>query len=441
MKEQIYRRLIEESPIPYIGIKLIRDEGTEAIRVKILDVNKSFVYTFKKSAEELQKAHMHEKMAPDDYRDFLQKLQEADDDGHHIFRCDYKDGYVLNIEVYTFGADEYHLRVTRIGRRNNELGKLIEQSPFATWVKDRNGKYIEVNKQFLKIFNVTYDEVIGKCGEEIWEEHKAQHFNARHQQVIRENVVHRETDIINVPQLGERYFEMVRCPYTDETGNIILGVIGLAIEVTDKVKLRESIARNEKNFLDMANNIDELIIIRDEKKALYVSPYFETLYQFKPDALYEDMESWYKHWDLVEFLGEPEPYSCTEIDHATFRVVKHGVIDKWLQSKFVPIFDEHGNMIKKIGMIKDITDKKKIEDDIDNLRMEFFSNISHEFRTPIQIIMSALQMTQHITQKLDDEIREELHKYEGIIAQNGRRLIKLVNNLIDTTKINSGNFE
>ncbi|MGL4737933.1 MAG: sensor histidine kinase, partial [Cellulosilyticaceae bacterium] len=46
-----------------------------------------------------------------------------------------------------------------------------------------------------------------------------------------------------------------------------------------------------------------------------------------------------------------------------------------------------------------------------------------------------------ITQKLDDEIREELHKYEGIIAQNGRRLIKLVNNLIDTTKINSGNFE
>jgi PAS domain S-box-containing protein len=78
---------------------------------------------------------------------------------------------------------------------------------------------------------------------------------------------------------------------------------------------------------------------------------------------------------------------------------------------------------------------------LDSLKNNFFSNLSHELRTPLSVIMSALQLLK--TQRENDKsgITDKHEKYFNIMQQNCYRQLRLVNNMIDITKIDSGFFE
>ncbi|MCY6371294.1 Cache 3/Cache 2 fusion domain-containing protein [Clostridium ganghwense] len=76
----------------------------------------------------------------------------------------------------------------------------------------------------------------------------------------------------------------------------------------------------------------------------------------------------------------------------------------------------------------------------DQLKTEFFANISHELKTPLNIIFSTAQLFDFYinNEKINTT---KLNKYTGILKQNCYRLLRLVNNLIDVTKIDSGFME
>ncbi|MCU9809046.1 HAMP domain-containing histidine kinase [Paraclostridium sp. AKS46] len=72
--------------------------------------------------------------------------------------------------------------------------------------------------------------------------------------------------------------------------------------------------------------------------------------------------------------------------------------------------------------------------------MDFLANISHELRTPINLILSSLQVINLKMNLLDEDLFKYFRRYLNIVDQNGKRLLKLVNNLIDTTRLESGCF-
>lgn len=77
----------------------------------------------------------------------------------------------------------------------------------------------------------------------------------------------------------------------------------------------------------------------------------------------------------------------------------------------------------------------------DRIKTEFFSNISHELRTPINVIFSALQMHEIKLKDYYSFRNNSTFKYTKIMKQNCYRLLRLVNNIIDVTKIDSGYFD
>lgn len=78
----------------------------------------------------------------------------------------------------------------------------------------------------------------------------------------------------------------------------------------------------------------------------------------------------------------------------------------------------------------------------DRLKTEFFANISHELRTPLNVICSAIQMNDFLLSKMSiEQDKEALKKYSKIMKQNSYRLIRLINNLIDITKLDAGYFK
>lgn len=92
----------------------------------------------------------------------------------------------------------------------------------------------------------------------------------------------------------------------------------------------------------------------------------------------------------------------------------------------------------------DITKDKLLREELhfSKLKLEVFSNLSHELKTPLNLSYSALQMLD--IQKRDILCEKEstiLGKYTKIIKQNHYRLLRLVNNIVDITKINSNSYD
>lgn len=103
-----------------------------------------------------------------------------------------------------------------------------------------------------------------------------------------------------------------------------------------------------------------------------------------------------------------------------------------------------------LAYINDVTEKNKMimenkkllqqTIEYDKLKTEFFGNISHEIRTPLNIIISAIQLLNSLHDDSDsyDKFISAFEKYIKIMKQNAYRLLRLINNIIDLTKIDSG---
>ncbi|WP_373365613.1 SpoIIE family protein phosphatase [Mycobacterium kansasii] len=72
--------------------------------------------------------------------------------------------------------------------------------------------------------------------------------------------------------------------------------------------------------------------------------------------------------------------------------------------------------------------------ELDRAKTTFFSNISHEFRTPLTLIIGPVAELRRRTPGLDEQARQELE----VVHRNGLRLAKLVNTLLDFSRIEAG---
>ena len=88
--------------------------------------------------------------------------------------------------------------------------------------------------------------------------------------------------------------------------------------------------------------------------------------------------------------------------------------------------------------IKELNENLSME----SMRNEFFANLSHEFKTPLNIILGTMQLINKNIENDNITYNENfnLRKYNNVIKQNSYRLLKLLNNLIDITRIDAGYY-
>lgn len=103
--------------------------------------------------------------------------------------------------------------------------------------------------------------------------------------------------------------------------------------------------------------------------------------------------------------------------------------------------------IFQVSIISNIEDKIKLEnaekqlelrDLMDKAKNEVLSNISHEFKTPVNVIYSTVQI-QDINLKKGNY--GKILEFNEIIRQNCNRLIRLINNFIDSTKLENNQLK
>lgn len=98
------------------------------------------------------------------------------------------------------------------------------------------------------------------------------------------------------------------------------------------------------------------------------------------------------------------------------------------------IRDENGNITSYLGVASNITERKKVE----KMKNEFISTVSHELRTPLTSIRGALGL---VIGGLAGEISEKTKPLIKIALNNCERLVRLINDILDIEKIESGKMQ
>ena len=115
--------------------------------------------------------------------------------------------------------------------------------------------------------------------------------------------------------------------------------------------------------------------------------------------------------------------------------------DIYLETVKIPFTNRENEIDGLLCITRDITNRKKLDLEFERLRTEFFANLSHEFMTPLNVIFSALQMINQTIGKCYKCKNRKYHSYIQDIDKNALRLLRLVNNLIDSTKLDTGTLD
>lgn len=189
---------------------------------------------------------------------------------------------------------------------------------------------------------------------------------------------------------------------------------GIVVLDGDKIKF------GNKRFCEMLQIKDNKNIINSSISKFIHSKYHDLLYK----RLNEKDKSILLNPVEYEFINEGN-----KIFAETSSLAMNGEDREYLIVAIRNITDR-----KNAEKTKELLREKKKEEEI---KSNFFANISHELKTPINVIYSAVQLQNNYLHKLD---KESIGKYNKIIDQNCLRLIRLINNLIDITKIETDFF-
>ncbi len=114
----------------------------------------------------------------------------------------------------------------------------------------------------------------------------------------------------------------------------------------------------------------------------------------------------------------------------------------WAYSSYFLIFVFSLYGIRKYEMNRlRLKDKIKMDEAVliereetDKIKSRFFANISHEFRTPLTLILGPAE-------KINSQTSSDIVKDSGIIKRNSKRLLQLVNQLLDLSKLEAGRMK
>lgn len=220
-----------------------------------------------------------------------------------------------------------------------------------------------------------------------------------------------------------------------------------SFEITEKYYNEQKLIINEKKLAEITDNITELIATFDID---WNVDYINDTGLKMLGASFEEVRGHNVNEFMVDKIDKFHNFIKKESDDSVMLV--HTICFKDRKSIEVEsvvrrILDEDGKVNKYIIVSRSTKLKNELESiknkynemqQYDKIRTEFFANLSHEVRTPINIIYSCIQLLNKEKEYGSDKIAEYYFKYEKTIRQNCLRILRLINNIIDISRYECG---
>lgn len=355
------------------------------------------------------------------------------------------------------------MSINKIDKRNytiEDLEELLDKIPYEIFIKDTNGIYQYVNLATEKKLGIKKEEIIGKNDYDIRPKTLAHICDESDKSVLENGDKEFVEDKIINDNIETRY-EIFKALLNNDKDKVKIG--GIAKFISEDKSLQISINENSNKIMNnpkMLNSSSVYYgILKDLKSAVKCNEVGLYLYDKNKNAMIlnnhfgEDEAFFEESYNITMDIEKNYfyNYECKIEEKLNFNSVKYIYLLKINNNLLGCIHIYYENKPKKINeefikyiciILSFIKDKKNLKHavEIESLKTEFFANLSHEFKTPLNIILSTVQLVMNYI-----EVNNEYPDYNMFnkclsnIKQNSYRILKIANNLIDMSKID-GNF-
>lgn len=331
------------------------------------------------------------------------------------------------------------------------LKAIFDNSPSEIYLKDHEGRYVQISRRFEQLFDVKDEEIRGKYPEDAHYPELAATTRAQDLEVLNTGkVVEREEKAIIEGE--ERTLLTLKFPIRD--GDTVTGLGAIVTDITDRVETERELRASEERMRAITSNIPGCVYRRvlhpdGTSTVPYVSWGIELLSGVPAEDMIENPELFVERvhpddrarWRSV-LEDSARDLSIYEID---FRMIRPDGEERWCRAHARPHAGPDGEIIWD-GVTLDVTELKKTERalnlareqaiEANQAKSEFLARMSHELRTPMNAIIG-----------FSEAIAGELHgplenaRYAGYVADihsSGQHLLSLINEILDLARIEAG---
>lgn len=337
-------------------------------------------------------------------------------------------------------------------RRQLEYVKNVDLSPAMLWITEPDGYCSYLSHQWYEMTGQTVEEGLGHG----WLEATHPEDKKRADIAFTEaNKNHTRFEVeyrLRMKNGEYRWCINAGNPRFDHNGNY-LGITGTVFDVHEMKMAEQEKEQVTKHLQGIVHNMAEGLILTDhEGKMLFWNPEACRLHGFSdsneairsieknPELFIQfSLEGERRHeWPLASIL-RGESFSDWEV--ILERTDTH---TKWIASyNGSPVYDENDKLVFAVLTVRNVTSRINTEHELINAinsRDEFLSIISHELKTPLTSLKLQTQSTQRKISKGNAE-ELTLDKLKPLFVKNENqinRLIRLVDDMLDITRIHSG---
>lgn len=385
--------------------------------------------------------------------------------GHYVWIEDYlmptydDNGNLTSIAGISRDITERKKLEEKLEQQKKELEAIIENISDGISIIDNKGKYVLVNRSAREMFlpcNKHVDNIINQYNQYELYDIYGEETSLEDDPTSR--LIRGETfkDIKATVKLQNKTLQVgfSGAPIYDNEGNFSLGVL-CSRDMTENFEYEKKLkSRNE--FLDkLIDNLElpvvrlscpDLKIMEINQKALYMwqkfRPSIQSALHIKGNKV-TDISTDFNKSEYYEKIQEVIKDKKIKYINKKVNIINGN--DTYSNYIFEPVFEPNGEIKEILVLVIDVTDEVKsniVMEKALKAQGEFLANISHELKTPLNVIFSAVQLfSLYCSNGSLDEKKDLFIKYIDSIKQNSYRLSKLINNIVDTSKIEAGFFE
>lgn len=225
---------------------------------------------------------------------------------------------------------------------------------------------------------------------------------------------------------------------------------------TERRIIEESLIKNKICYDILFENSQNAVIVHADGKILYANESAARLLGYK-SPLDLSGKSIYNHCPQKDVMFVKERYLNIIKSKLSKVIYESNILNCTGDSIAVrntSTFFVYEGKESVMSFLLDITPEKQIETlkhdveknikllnesrEFNTLVTEFFTNMSHEFKTPVNVISVAIQTMNMYLENFNTDNIDKFKSYLKIVKQNCFRMTRLINNLMDITKVDSG---
>ncbi|GAB4188195.1 MAG: hypothetical protein Tsb0015_07910 [Simkaniaceae bacterium] len=328
-------------------------------------------------------------------------------------------------------------RKVQVEKKQHFLASIVESSSDAIISKDLEGNILNWNRGAEEMFGYAAEEVIGKSILQFIPPDKQEETQKMIRQ-LKEGKSFKNFESVCIAKDGSLIPVLITYSPIRNEKNEIMGSCAIVQNIEKMKKAQKSLQESEEKFRAFVETTTDWVWSIDlTGKITYSNPSITSILGYSVEELLNnDMNLFVFAEDRPVFEKNLE--NCISHrkgwNNQTLRWIHKNGSVIWLESNSEPNMDAQGQFVGLLGVDRDITERKKME----KIKNEFISMISHELRTPLTSIQGSIGL---ILGKMSQGLSDPIKKLLNIASNNCKRLIFLVNDILDIEKIEAGKFQ